>query len=33
MDEVLDAGLRSGWLPDKNARAPRELNAFRQGHA
>jgi len=33
MDEVLDAGLRSGWLPDRNARAPRELNAFRQGHA
>jgi DNA-binding CsgD family transcriptional regulator len=33
MDEVLDAGIRSGWLPDRNARAPRELNAFRQGHA
>jgi len=33
MDEALDAGLRTGWLPDRNARMRRELNAFRQGHA
>jgi hypothetical protein len=33
MDEVLDAGLRTGWLPGRNARMQRELNAFRQGDA
>ena len=33
LDQVLDAGLRTGWLPDRNARAPWELNAFQQGHA
>ncbi|MCI0600270.1 MAG: helix-turn-helix transcriptional regulator [Beijerinckiaceae bacterium] len=33
MDEVRDAGLRTGWLPHRNARMRRELNAFRQGHA
>jgi hypothetical protein len=33
MDEVLDGGLRTGWLPHRNARMRRELDAFRQGHA
>ena len=33
MAEALDAGLRTGWLPGRNARMRRELDAFRQGHA
>jgi DNA-binding CsgD family transcriptional regulator len=33
MDGILDAGLHSGWLSARNARVPRELNAFRQGQA
>jgi DNA-binding CsgD family transcriptional regulator/PAS domain-containing protein len=31
LDEILDEGRRTGWLPDRNARLPREWNAFRQG--
>ncbi len=32
LDEAIDIGLRTGWLPHQNARIPRQFEAFRQGH-
>jgi DNA-binding CsgD family transcriptional regulator/PAS domain-containing protein len=31
LDEAIDIGLRTGWLPNQNVRVPRQFNAFRQG--
>jgi DNA-binding CsgD family transcriptional regulator/PAS domain-containing protein len=31
LDEAIDIGLRTGWLPHQNARIPRQFKAFRQG--
>jgi len=31
LDEAIEIGLRTGWLPNQNVRVPREFNAFRQG--
>jgi len=31
LDEAIDIGLRTGWLPNRNIRVPRQFKAFRQG--
>lgn len=31
LDEAIDMGLRTGWLPTKNVRVPRQFRAFKQG--
>ncbi len=31
LDEAIDIGLRTGWLPNQNIRVPRQFKAFRQG--
>jgi DNA-binding CsgD family transcriptional regulator/PAS domain-containing protein len=31
LDEAIDIGLRTGWLPNRNIRVPRQFKAFGQG--
>jgi DNA-binding CsgD family transcriptional regulator len=32
LDEAIDIGLRTGWLPNQNIRIPRQFEAFSRGH-
>jgi DNA-binding CsgD family transcriptional regulator/PAS domain-containing protein len=32
LDEAIDIGLRTGWLPNQNVRIPRQFEAFRRGY-